>query len=169
MRRISAGAAALLLALLSAHPVAAAVRYTTVTPEVAAPGDTVTVEIHDRGGMFFGEDLYLIPTESFADDFSCDRMAGAVWVGSIAWTHSGTDHDAVVAFTLPLVPDGTYAFGEALPGVLPPCAPAGSLRVSAARTPDDAMRPTTSSAAPTTAGVILILVSALLAWRRPGS
>jgi hypothetical protein len=129
----------IVLAAFSLVAVEGATRTIAVSPEVAAPGDDVTVKIHDYGGMFWGTDLYLIPAARYADGSLCSAMPGAIKVGVIAWTHNGLLHDGLARFTLPVAADGLYALGEQLPGVIPPCGPAGSITVSASRSPNTAM------------------------------
>lgn len=142
MRYLRTVAAGFLLAAVSAAAVVGATRTWTMTPEVAAPGDHVIDAIHDWGGggaAFRGTDLYLILESRLTDGPLCSEMPGAVKVGVIAWTDNGLYHEGLAKFTVPVVADGRYWLGEQVPGVIPPCHPAGFITVSASRNPNTAM------------------------------
>jgi len=168
VRHLRALAAGFLFAALAAATTEGATRYWTVSPEVAAPGEHVTIEIHDFGGggpMFRGKDLYLVPEGSLTDGPLCSAMLGAIKVGVIVWKDSDPYHDGRADFTLPVVPDGDYWLGEQVPGVIPPCHPAGFITVSANGTPDTAMpRPASELGTMLTlAGLVVLLAGAGLA------
>jgi hypothetical protein len=119
-----------------------ATRAWLVTPEIAVPGDHVVVEIHDFGGMLNRQqttELYIIRKSQFTDGPACADMPGAIKVADIQWTDSDWLHDGIAEFSLPAVPDGAYWLGEELPGVTPPCSPAGSITVPVSGTPDTAI------------------------------
>jgi hypothetical protein len=88
----------------------------TVTPEVAAPGDRVTVELHDNSyGSDRGHELFLTREDEFADGPRCSDLPDAVKGAEIVWTHNDIEHDGVAQFTAPEIPDGRYALGEERP------------------------------------------------------
>ena len=142
MRYLRALIVGLVLAAASSIAVEAATRTWTVTPDPAAPGDAVTDAIHDYGGggaAFRGTDLYLVSDGAVRDGLLCSEMPGAIRVAAIEWADNGLHHEGRAHFTLPVVPDGPYWLAEQVPGVIPPCHPAGSITVSASRSPDTAM------------------------------
>ena len=144
-----------------------ATRSITVTPEVAAPGDEVSVALHDYGGAYRGTDLYLVLASSWVEVGSpCNLMPGAVKVSTIVWTDNDPYHDGYAEFVMPAVADGDYLLGEDVPGIT--CAPGGSINVSASRTSTDtaAKQPGSVRTLITVAGLILLVTAGALATRR---
>jgi hypothetical protein len=91
-------------------------------------------------------------------------MPGAIKVGVITWTDNGLYHDGLAQFTLPVVADGRYWLAEQVPGVISPCNPAGSITVSAGRSPDTAMaRESGWGTLLTMGGLMILLASAAVA------
>ena len=165
MRYLRTVAAGCLLAAVSAAAVVGATRTWTMTPEVAAPGDQVTDAIHDWGGggaAFRGTELYLIAWRWLDDGRPCSVMPGAIKVAVIAWTDNGLSHEGLAQFTMPVVPDGRYWLGERIDGVIPPCATAGFITVSASRNPNTALaQPQPGSGTLLTMAGLIVLIAAV--------
>jgi hypothetical protein len=170
MRLPGAIAAGLILAALLVVPARAAECWTSVTPDTAAPGEEVIVEIHKLGCDFWGGDLYLVPESSYesllAQGRLCSAMAGALLIGPIHWVHDNDNHTGVIRFGVPDVADGVYVLGEDLPDVLPHCDRNGSLTVASGGPPDTAIQGARSGVVPTTFGLALLLTSIHLAWKQ---
>jgi hypothetical protein len=170
MRLACAVAAGLILLAFLAQPARAADCWSTVTPDTAAAGDNVTVEIHKLGCEFWGDDLYIIPESSYesllAQGRLCSEMAGALLIGSIDWVHHDAVHEGVIRFSVPDSADGTYVLGEDIPDVLPHCDRNGSLTVASDAGPDTAMKSAPWGTAAIAIGLSLILAAVSLAWRR---
>jgi hypothetical protein len=168
MRCLQALAIGLALAGVTTAIAEGATETITVSPPVAAPGDSVTWKDHIYGGGFFGTDLYLILQSRYADGSLCSQMPGAIKVATIAWVNNGLNHDGSAAFVMPSVPDGEYVLPYDLPGVIQPCGGGGSITVSASRSPNTAMahpEPRWGTLL-TLAGLIMLVAAAGLARAR---
>ena len=170
MRLGGAIAAGLILALLVAHTARGAECWAAVRPETAAPGDEVTLEIHKLGCDFWGDDLYLVPESGYESPLAqgrlCSAMKDALLIGPISWTHYEGDHQGVLRFRVPDLPDGVYVLGEDLANISPHCDRNGTLTVTSGGPPDTAMPQGPGGAMATAIGLSLILLAIGVAWRQ---
>jgi hypothetical protein len=153
----------LLFVAAGAVTVHGATRSVTVSPESVAPGDRVTVKIHEYGGMWWGTDLYMVLASRAEGQGPCGAMSGAFKVAELAWTHDELVHDGLAEFTMPNQPDGVYLLAEDVPGVT--CFLGGTITVSAGGNSNTAMRrhATGSATVMTMAELMLLLVAGGLA------
>ena len=143
---------AIALVALTAAPVAGAVQRATVSPSVAAPGTSVTLEIEITVKLPGADPtkLVMIPAASMSsvpEAAHCDEIAGAVEVATIGWraspvTFGDATYDGfagTATFAVPLVPDGEYVLAQNIDATRTGCHPYAKLTVSASSLPDTAM------------------------------
>jgi hypothetical protein len=150
-------AAAAVLAITVTAAIAAT-RSMTLEPDHGAIGTSVHLQVVDTGPHQPQRELVMWPHLSGVPE--CTPGDSTYSLGVIAWSGSVGTAD----FMIPDVPPGQYDVIELLPGVIPPCMPAGWFTVTTV--PDTALE-TSRHEVPIAALAALVALFVIVAALRP--